>query len=91
MPLERLSWPRGRKTVVGVGETGLGAVEGRWRPPLVAGWRGGMGMPRGHILRARHGRSGRDSWNGGAPDDEEAVVVSKLPKLRVRAIRGLRR
>jgi hypothetical protein len=32
------------RTPVGVGETGLGAVEGRWRPPPTAGWHGGMGM-----------------------------------------------
>jgi hypothetical protein len=33
---------------LGVGETGLGAIEGHWWPPPAAGWCGGMGMLQWH-------------------------------------------
>jgi hypothetical protein len=67
----------------GMGETGFGAVEGRWRPPLAAGRHGSMGMPcTVHPEGFDMDEVGETAEVGEPPEgDEEAVVVSTLPVL----------
>ena len=68
---------------IGVGETGFGAVEGCWRQPTAAGWRGRMGMPR-TSRGLGPDEVGETAEVGEPPEgDEEAVVVSTLPVLCV--------
>ncbi len=68
----------------GVGETGLGAVDGRWRLLApAAGWRGGIGIPRTSCGLGTDEVGETAETGEPAEGDEEAVFVSALPELRV--------
>ena len=62
-------------------ETGLGAVKGRWRPPPAAGWREGMPRMSGGLSTDGVGETAEVGEP--AEGNEEVVVVSALPVLRV--------
>jgi hypothetical protein len=66
------------------GETGLGAVDGSWQLLApAAGWRRGIGMPHTSCGLGTD-EVGKTAETGEpAEGDEEVVVVSKLPELRV--------
>jgi hypothetical protein len=68
-----------------MGETGFGAVEGHWRPPLAAERRRGMGMPRTvHPEGFDTDEVGETAEVGEPPEgDKEAVVVSTLGGFKV--------